>query len=54
MSIKMIKKKLSSRKSKLTPIELVFKTAGAINPPPTKIGLRSVIVRTLLLKREGR
>ena len=30
---------LRSQKSKLTPIELVFETAGAINPPPTKIGL---------------
>ena len=25
---------LRSQKSKLTPIELVFETAGAINPPP--------------------
>ena len=30
---------LGSQKSKLTPPELVFQTAGAINPPPTKIGL---------------
>ena len=27
---------LGSQKSKLTPPELVFKTAGAINPPPYK------------------
>ena len=32
---------LGSQKSKLTPPELVFQTAGAINPPPTKIGLSS-------------
>ena len=25
---------LRSQKSKLTPLELVFRTAGAINPPP--------------------
>ena len=43
MSIKILKKNchqvLGSQKSKLTPPELVFQTAGAINPPPTKIGL---------------
>ena len=27
---------LGSQKSKLTPLELVFQTAGAINPPPYK------------------
>ena len=46
MSIKMLKKNchqvLRSQKSKLTPIELVFETAGVINPPPTKIGLISL------------
>ena len=31
---------LGSQKSKLTPPELVFQTAGAINPPPIKIGLK--------------
>jgi len=40
MSIKMLKKNcrqvLRSQKSKLTPIELVFEKAGAINPPPYK------------------
>ena len=25
---------LGSQKSKLTPLELIFRTAGAINPPP--------------------
>ena len=34
---------LGSQKSKLTPPELVFQTAGAINPPPTKIGLSNVL-----------
>ena len=34
---------LRSQKSKLTPLELVFRTAGAINPPPTKIGLKAYI-----------
>ena len=34
---------LGSQKSKLTPLELVFQTAGAINPP-TKIGLRRLIL----------
>ena len=47
MSIKMLRKNchqvLRSQKSKLTPIELVFETAGAINPPPTKIGLRDAL-----------
>ena len=33
---------LGSQKSKLTPLELVFQTAGAINPPPTKIGLINI------------
>ena len=43
MSVKILKKNchqvLGSQKSKLTPPELVFQAAGAINPPPTKIGL---------------
>ena len=40
---------LGSQKSKLTPPELVFQTAGAINPPPTKIGLRNNIINQFLL-----
>ena len=40
MSIKILQKNchqvLGSQKSKLTPPELVFQTAGAINPPTTK------------------
>ena len=40
MSVKILKKNchqvLGSQKSKLTPPELVFQTAGAINPPPYK------------------
>ena len=33
---------LRSQKSKLTPIELVFETAGAINPPPYKDRVNTV------------
>ena len=40
MSVKILKKNchqvFGSQKSKLTPLELVFQTAGAINPPPYK------------------
>ena len=35
---------LRSQKSKLTPIELVFETAGAINPPPYKDRVNKVII----------
>ena len=36
---------LGSQKSKLTPPDLVFQTAGAINPPPTKIGLNTLYLK---------
>ena len=35
---------LRSQKSKLTPPELVFQTAGAINPPPYKDRVKSQIL----------
>ena len=33
---------LRSQKSKLTPIELVYETAGAITPPPYKDRVKSL------------
>ena len=33
---------LGSQKSKLTPLELVFQTAGAINPPPYKDRVKGI------------
>ena len=40
---------MGSQKSKLTLLELIFQTAGAINPPPSLIGLsdKSVTLRLL-------
>ena len=38
---------LGSQKSKLTPLELVFQTAGAINPPPYKDRVNLFIDKTL-------
>ena len=40
-----------SQKSKPTLLELVFQTAGAINPPPpTKIGLKQITFRPSIKK----
>ena len=51
----MLKKKchqvLGSQKSKLTPPDLVFQTAGAINPPPYKDRVKTDYFQALNKKK---
>ena len=43
---------LGSQKSKLTPPELVFQTAGAINPPPYNDRVKEYIYSSITSIRE--
>ena len=56
MSVKILKKNchqvLGSQKSKLTPPELVFQTAGAINPPPYKDRVKTFKLLKKMSKHE--